>query len=384
MKAIATKVEIEVIATISTLVVTSTISTQVEIAAITGEGFIYPLVPIAAMVEMVETGPNRWISIKLSPETVELLDKVRQSITGMVGVKGILDENALERLISRPAVIKALLRVATRKDHESFLYEIARELGFKVVQQQASQPQQQGQSPGGCTQNVELKVELPQFFVDELRKCEEVKAKYNKLANELDEVVKRLAEQGIVPKNANSNVFFSPSAEKVLQHLSKTERDKVEELRKLRPQFSRCNIINGIAILEEARVENLGKLLRGEYNPAELDKIVVESLFNDDKVLRLFENAIRSELASAAKWLVINDPEFLLKVLAGVRTAEVENKHGKPGVFVLLFRLGCNIAQAVIDDPEVERYKTYINSICKEVQDLTDRLEEDYKIEWEE
>ena len=344
---------------------------------------IYHLVSLVAVVEMEPPKPSRWISIKLGPEDVELVDKVRQGITGMVGVKGILDENALERLIPRPAVIKALLRVATSKGHEPFLYEIARELGFKVAQQQVPQTQQQAQPPGGCGQDIKLEVELPQFFTNELKKCEEVKARYNRLANELDEVVKRLAEQGIVPKNADFKVFFSPS-EKVLQQLSKAEKDKVEELKKLRPQFSRCNIINGITILEEARVENLGKLLRGEYTPAELDKTVVESLFNDDKTLRLFENAVRSELARVANELVINDREFMLKVLAGVRTAEVKNMHGKPGTFALLFRLGCNIAQATIDDPEVERYKTYINSICKEVQDLTDRLEQDYKVEWEE
>jgi hypothetical protein len=351
-----------------------------------------PLVSIAAVVEMEETQPNRWasiklnsewISIKLNSETVELLDKLRQSITKMVGIESLVDENALEKLVSRPAVIRALLRVTTSKGHEPLLYEVARELGFKVAQQQVPQSQQQTQPSGDCTRNIELKVELPQFFTNELKKCEEVKARYNRLANELDDVARRLAEQGIVPKNADFKVFFSPS-EKVLQQLSKAERDKVEEIKKLRPQFSRCNIINGIAILEEARVESLGKLLRGEYSPAELDKTVVESLFNDDKTLRLFENAVRSELARAANELVINDPEFMLKVLAGVRTAEVKNMHGKPGTFALLFRLGCSIAQATINDPEVERYKTYINSICKEVQDLTDRLEQDYKVEWEE
>jgi len=340
---------------------------------------------MAAVVEMGETQPSRWasiklnsewISIKLNSETVELLDKLRQSITKMVGIESLVDENALEKLVSRPAVIRALLRVLTSKGHEPLLYEVARELGFKVTKQQP-------QSPGGFAQNVELKVELTQFFIDELKKCEEVKARYNRLANELDDVVRRLAEQGIVPKSADFKVFFSPS-EKVLQQLSKAERDKVEEIKKLRPQFSRCNIISGITILEEKRVENLGKLLRGEYSPAELDKTVVESLFNDDKTLRMFENAVRSELAGAAKELVINDPEFMLKVLAGVRTAEISNMYGKPGTFALLFRLGCDIAQATIDDPEVERYKTYINSICKEVQDLTDRLEQDYKVEWEE
>jgi len=137
--------------------------------------------------------------------------------------------------------------------------------------------QQQAQSSGGCAQNVELKVELPQFFTDELKKCEEVKARYNRLANELDEVARRLAEQGIVPKNADFKVFLS-SSEKVLRQLSKPERDKVEELRKLRPQFSRCNIINGITILEETRVEKLGKLLNGKYTPAEFDETVVEPL----------------------------------------------------------------------------------------------------------
>jgi hypothetical protein len=79
-------------------------------------------------------------------------------------------------------------------------------------------------------------VELPQFFTDELKKCEDVKARYNRLANELDEIARRLAEQGIVPKNADFKVFLS-SSEKVLRQLSKPERDKVEELRKLRPQF---------------------------------------------------------------------------------------------------------------------------------------------------
>jgi len=346
--------------------------------SICNKRFIYPLVSLVAVVEMEEVRPSRWISIKLGPGDVELLDEVRQSIIEMIGARGLLDEDALERLIPRPAVIKAFLRVLTSKGHEFLLYETARELGFKVVQQQL-------QSTSPCTNNSQLalKVELPQFFANELKKCEEVKARYNRLANELDEVARRLAEQGIVPKNADFKVFFSPS-EKVLQQLSKAEKDKVAELKRLRPQFSRCNIINGITILEEARVENLGKLLRGEYSPAELDKTVVESLFNDDKTLRLFENAVRSELARVANELVIDDREFMLKVLAGVRTAEVKNMHGKPGTFALLFRLGCNIAQATIDDPEVERYKTYINSICKEVQDLTDRLEEDYKVEWEE
>jgi hypothetical protein len=320
----------------------------------------------------------------VSSESVRKLTEVRRRLAPLIFRADAVSEQAIERLLPLNELLNIIIDTAATEDE--VLPYIAKVMGIKVevpTQQQVPQTQQRAQSPGGCGQDIELKVELPQFFADELKKCEEVKARYNRLANELDDVVRRLAEQGIVPKNADFKVFFSPS-EKVLQQLSKAERDKVEEIKKLRPQFSRCNIINGIKFLEEARVESLGKLLRGEYFPAELDKTVVESLFNDDKTLRLFENAVRSELARVANELVINDAEFMLKVLAGVRTAEVKNMHGKPGTFALLFRLGCNIAQATIDDPEVERYKTYINSICKETQDLTDRLEQDYKVEWEE
>ena len=333
---------------------------------------------------MCASGSREQTRLWVSSESVRKLTEVRRRLAPLIFRADAVSEQAIERLLPLNELLNIIIDTAVAED--GVLPYIAKVMGIKVevpTQQQVPQTQQQAQSPGGCGQDIKLEVELPQFFADELKKCEDVKARYNRLANELDEVVKRLAEQGIVPKNADFKVFFSPS-EKVLQQLSKAERDKVEELKKLRPQFSRCNIINGITILEEARVENLGKLLRGEYTPAELDKTVVESLFNDDKTLRLFENAVRSELARVANELVIDDREFMLKVLAGVRTAEVKNMHGKPGTFALLFRLGCSIAQATIDDPEVERYKTYINSICKEAQDLTDRLEEDYKVEWEE
>jgi len=333
---------------------------------------------------MCASGSREQTRLWVSSESVRKLTEVRRRLAPLIFRADAVSEQAIERLLPLNELLNIIIDTAATEDE--VLPYIAKVMGIKVevpTQQQVPQTQQRAQSPGGCGQDIELKVELPQFFADELKKCEEVKARYNRLANELDDVVRRLAEQGIVPKNADFKVFFSPS-EKVLQQLSKAERDKVEEIKKLRPQFSRCNIINGIKFLEEARVESLGKLLRGEYFPAELDKTVVESLFNDDKTLRLFENAVRSELARVANELVINDAEFMLKVLAGVRTAEVKNMHGKPGTFALLFRLGCNIAQATIDDPEVERYKTYINSICKETQDLTDRLEQDYKVEWEE
>jgi len=333
---------------------------------------------------MCASGSREQTRLWVSSESVRKLTEVRRRLAPLIFRAGAVSEQAIERLLPLNELLNIIIDTAATED--GVLSYIAKVMGIKVevpTQQQVPQIQQQAQPPGGCSQDIKLEVELPQFFTDELKKCEDVKARYNRLANELDEVARRLAEQGIVPKNADFKVFFSPS-EKVLQQLSKAEKDKVEELKKLRPQFSRCNIINGITILEEARIENLGKLLRGEYTPAELDKTVVESLFNDDKTLRLFENAVRSELARVANELVIDNREFMLKVLAGVRTAEVKNMHGKPGTFALLFRLGCNIAQATIDDPEVERYKTYINSICKEVQDLTDRLEQDYKVEWEE
>ena len=136
---------------------------------------------------MSASGSREQTRLWVSSESVRKLTEVRRRLAPLIFRAGAVSEQAIERLLPLNELLNIIIDTATTED--GVLPYIAKVMGIKVklpTQQQVPQTQQQAQSPGDCARNIELEVELPQFFADELKKCEEVKARYNRLAKELD------------------------------------------------------------------------------------------------------------------------------------------------------------------------------------------------------